>query len=227
MVSVGLAGHLLAIVALVLGAPSGPWYTQFGASTFPGPVFATSINTVTLPYLEVVRMTHNYKLRVDVNRPSVYFEAHLKDANGNVVKTVKVPDPKANFWVRHRQQLLADGLFEDLPVPPPGSERLGAPKKTYWEASDKQFVLKTVPEHLVPRNPPVMSPSPWSLLLAQSYMRYLCRTHRAASAELVRHSRDAVLPPNLLPPMMLESGQLPPQLFEEFVANFGVYRRDQ
>jgi hypothetical protein len=173
-------------------------------------------------------MTHTYRFRVDRPMPSVYFEAHLKDGRGEHLKTLKFPDPKANFWVRHRQQLLSDGLFGDSPVPPPQGERLGAPPKTYWEPQDKQMVLKTVPEHLVPRTGNVMSPSDWSLLVAKSYAQHLCRTHGAASAEIVRHSRDIVLPPTLLPPPPpgKDRAEAPPALFEELVFNFGVYRRE-
>jgi hypothetical protein len=223
--SVVIAVHFLAIGGVVVNARSGPWLAN---TFFPGPQFAAPIDEAASPYLLALRMTHTYRFRVDRPMPSVYFEAHLKDGNGQPLKTLRFPDAKANFWVRHRQQLLADGLFGDAPVPPPQGERLGAPPKTIWEPAEKQMVLKTVPEHLVPRSGQVMSPSDWSLLVAKSYAQHLCRIHGAASAEIVRHSRDIVLPPTLLPPPPpgKDRSEAPPALFEELVFNFGVYRRE-
>jgi hypothetical protein len=66
-----------------------------------------------------------------------------------------------------------------------------------------------------------MQPSDWSLELAKSYTRYLCRAHRAASGEVVRHSRESILPMYLFMP-----GPPPPNLFDELVCNFGDTRRD-
>ena len=45
--------------------------------------------------------------------------------------------------------------------------------------------LQAVPQHRLPRYPGRMRPQEWSLILARSYGRYLCRTHGAASAEVV------------------------------------------
>jgi hypothetical protein len=226
-IAVGL--HLLAIVSLAVGAPSGPWTTPMGPSTSPGPQFVQPVTSVAMPaYLEPLRMTHNYHfVSNNVAMPGVYFEVHLRDDKGQRFKTVKFPDDKANPWARHRQVLLARGLADDQPVEPPGQERITAPQKkaqtaTIWEPGDRQMNLKKVPMHLIPRDRPVLSPSDWSLVLAQSYMRHLCREHKAASAELVRHGRDIVWPSYLF----WEDGP-PREAFEELVCNFGEYRRDQ
>jgi hypothetical protein len=227
--SIAVCLHLLAIVALALGAPSGPWTTPMGPSTSPGPQFVKPVTDVAMPnYLEPLRMTHNYHfVSNNVALPGVYFEVHLRDEQGQRIKTVKVPDDKANPWARHRQVLLTRGLADDQPVEPPGQEAIPAPKQqaqmiTIWEPAEKQMTLKRVPMHLIPRDRPVLSPSEWSLVLAQSYMRHLCREHRAASAELVRHSRDVIWPSYLF----FEEGP-PPGAFEELICNFGEYRRDQ
>ena len=54
-------------------------------------------------------------------------------------------------------------------------------------------------------------------MLARSYARYLCRMHGAASAEIIRHTKDPILSGVLLEP----SAPSP----EEFVASFGEVKR--
>src|SRR5262245_54737127 len=127
--SLALGFHLFAIGILVLAAPSGPWQTQFGPSMALAPQFAGAINQVTTGYyLEPLALTHNYHLATNrTGLPAVYFEVRLFDAKGNQVKTVTVPDKRANFWVRHRQELLAQGLADDQPVQPPRGEVIAAP----------------------------------------------------------------------------------------------------
>jgi hypothetical protein len=61
-----------------------------------------------------------------------------------------------------------------------------------------------------------MRPSDWALVLARSYGRYLCRTHGAASAEIVRHTREPVSP------AVLFGMRPPPNAFDEYVATFDV-----
>lgn len=228
--------HFIALGGMVISAPSGPWFP--GSPQIPGPQFAAPIEVAASPYLLATRMTHTYRFAADRPRPTVYFEVNLTDENGRNLKTRKFPDPKASPWVRHRQRLLAEGLFGDTPVPPPQGERLGAPPRTIWEPVPPQpgekpnpdkmvAVLKSVPEHLVPRDRPVLSPSEWSLLLAKAYARHLCREHNAVSAEIVRHSREQVLPPTWLPRMPGQERAEPPDpLFMELVYNFGVHRRE-
>src|SRR5262249_39342737 len=71
-------------------------------------------------------------------------------------------------------------------------------------------------EDLAPTNVPmVWRPSDWSLVLAQSYVRHLCRQYGAARGELVRHSRPAVLPALML------MAPVPANFFEEQVNSFG------
>src|SRR5437667_202924 len=83
----------------VLNARSGPW---MGAIFTPGPQFAAPLEEAASPYLLAARMTHTYRFRVDRPMPTVFFEVHLKDSDGRHLKTLKFPDAKANFWVRHR-----------------------------------------------------------------------------------------------------------------------------
>src|SRR5438094_425610 len=110
--SVFAVGHLLLIGLYALAAESGPWPYNNGPSTSPGPQFATTIIwDVAYPlYLRPLRLTNDYHFAS--NRPAeyaVYFEVVLKYEYGEV-KTLKFPDDKANPWVRHRQQLLAQQL---------------------------------------------------------------------------------------------------------------------
>ena len=225
-IGAGVGVHLLIIVALALGAQSGPWPSPVGPSEAPGPQFVQPLTEVAVPYyLEPLRLTHNYHFATNnTAQPGVYFEAHLKDKAGQRIKTLRFPDDKAQPWVRHRQQLLAQGLGQDQPVPQPQGDVLaGAQKRvelTIWEPGDQEMHLKRVPQHLVPRDRPVMMPSEWSLALAKSYARYLCRTEHAHSAEIVRHSRDAWMPSYLFIP---REG-IPPN--DKLVCHFGEYTRD-
>jgi len=226
--SAAIVFHLAAVLFLVLAAQSGPWATPFGESPALGPLFATKINdTVTPWYLQPLRMTHNYHFMSNrLNNPEVYFEARLKDDQGKVT-TLKFPDATLNPWLRHRQSLLALSLEEDIRVQPPRGEVIPAPGKqmktlTIWEPvqGETNLRLQEKPEHLVAKDRPVFRPSEWSLLLARSYARHLCREHGAASVELIRHSKEPVVPAV----MFLEDA--PFGTFDELVCSFGEYRRE-
>jgi hypothetical protein len=225
--SVLVVGHLAAVMILVLAAPSGPWPGGMGGTTLvPPPAFAGFVNEAVVNpfYLRPLKMTHNYHFMT--NRPAVegvFFEVRLKDDKGEVFKTVTIPDQKANFWLRHRQQLLASALAPDQPLEqrrgdtiyPPGTE---IPKMSYWVFKNDRLILTTVSELDVPRdNPQLMRPSTWSLLLVRSYVRYLCRQHGAVSGEMIRHTREP-LPTQLL----MEDG---PAAFPELIASYGEMSR--
>jgi hypothetical protein len=227
--SLVLGVHFLALLMLVLSAQSGPWLMRFGDSLAEGPIFAARVNNVLTPYyLYPLRMTHNYHfLSNRLNLSEVYFEARLKDDKGTVT-TLKFPENTGNPWMRHRQKLLALGLGDDMPVLPPRGEVIPAPGQkmrtlTIWDFAKgpDTLVLREVPEHLVPKDRPVFRPSEWTLLLAHAYARYLCREHGAASVELVRHSKDPVLPAVMFLP------EPPPDTFHELICSFGEYRREE
>jgi hypothetical protein len=225
--SAAVAAHLFALIVLVLAAPSGPWPTAFGASTAVAPPFAQSLSEIsTRHYLAPLKMTHNYHFTT--NRPAapeVYLEVRLKDEAGNLLTTVRVPDEGANFWARHRQLLLAQALGDDQPVEARPGETIPAPNQQvrtveFWKpGGDRVLRLTREPEHLIPRDRPVSRPSEWSLVLARSYVRHLCRAHGAASGELIRHSREPILP------AVLFMEEPPAGAFEELVSNFGELPR--
>jgi hypothetical protein len=226
--SVVLLVHLFAVAVLALAAPSGPWPTAFGTSMALEPQFAQSISTVTTRrYLQPLKMTHNYHFVA--NRPAlpgVFFEVRLKDRTGQEIKTVRFPDQNANFWVRHRQGLIAQALADDQPVEARPGEVIPAPNQKVktvpiWDMTppDPMLRLRSVPEHLIPRDRPVSRPSEWSLVLARAYVRYLCRAHGAASAELIRHTRDPIMP------AVLFTNDPPPNAFEDLIANYGELSR--
>ncbi len=226
--SVAIFGHLLAIVVMVLAAPSGPWASPFGMSMALAPQFAQSAYNVATPaYLRWIKMTHNYHFPSNrPGAPGVYFEVRLKDESGKVLETLKFPDTQANAFVRHREVLLARQLADDSPMPPRQGELVPSPgakarKIAIWQmAGPGKLQLNAVPEHAVPRDQPVFRPSDWSMLLARSYVRYLCRSHGAAKAELIRHSKDPV------PPIVLYLGDVPPGASEELVSNYGELPHD-
>jgi hypothetical protein len=126
-------------------------------------------------------------------------------------------------------------------IPPPGGEVLAAPGQKApeisawfieedWKSvpggappvspnSDRKIGLRyqTMPQHFVPRAAvrQVMQPQPWSVALAHSYSRYQARAHGAHSAELIRITRNPILPAPLF------GGDLPPAAFDDLVASFG------
>jgi hypothetical protein len=224
--SAALAFHLLALGALVLAAPSGPWPTSFGTGTAMEPPFARAVSGLTTPYyLLPLKMAHTYHFPTDrPGVPAATFEVRLRDAQGKPLQTLPFPDPRANFWVRHRQGLLAQGLTDDQPVEPQGGETIPAPGRpvatvAIWDLAEGGGLrLRSVPEHLVPRDRPVFRPSPWSLLLVRAYARHLCRAHGAASAEVIRISREPVAPTALFADAV-------PADFETLVSNFGEFAR--
>src|SRR5262245_32114801 len=118
--SAALGLHLFAVLILALAAPSGPWPTDFGRSMSLEPQFAGAINGLTTRYyLQPLGMTHNYHFVANhTAAPDVYFEVRLSDKSGRTLKTVRFPERDANFWVRHRQHLLAQRLADDQPYQP-------------------------------------------------------------------------------------------------------------
>lgn len=223
--------HLSLMGLFALAASSGPWPVPppfGGESLVEGPAFATSISgNFTLPYyLKPLRMTHNYHF--NSNRPApfaAYFEARLKDEAGNVT-VLKFPDEKANGWVRHRQELLAQNLAQDQRLPPRGAQPVAEagmlPKIDVWEP-DGPFTLrlKSVTELELKPMQQYEQPSAWTKVVAQSYARYLLREHKAVSVELVRCSRPTVMPMM----MFLPDAQIKDS-FTEMKAHFGEYRRE-
>jgi len=221
--SLAVAGHLFAVVSLALAAPSGPWPMQMGNSNAFGPQFARNVDeTVGPKYLSPLKMTYNY--HSPTNRPEtpvVYLEVRLKDKSGRLMKTVRIPETGANYWVRHREELLARALGEDEIVEPRTSERIPAPNQKVrtveiWESvKENKLELREVPEHLIPRDRVVWKPSPLARVLARSYVRHLCRVHGAASGELIRHHKDPVLSAMMFVP------EPPASTFAETTSNFG------
>jgi hypothetical protein len=227
LASAAIAFHLFALIVRALAAPSGPWPSQESSSMVPPPQFAQGISeTLTPTYLNYLRLTNDYHF--PTNHPAVpdaYFVAKLRFNDSPETKTIRVPDEHANFWVRHRQNLLARALTNDAPVQPPQGESVAAPSQQVrtvqiWEQGDGGVLqVRTTPEHLIPRDRPVFRPGDWPKLLVRSYARYLCRTQGATSADIVRHWRDPISPAVLTMP------DPPPQMFEEFAANFGELSR--
>ncbi len=221
--SLFIVGHLLALAVAVLSASSGPWPTPDGPGKAAPPQFAAALHRLIAPnYLQWMRMTDSYHFASNrPGAPGVYFEARLKDGSGQVFLTLTFPDAHANPAVRERQALLARALADDQPLPSPEGEKIPAPgrqveKVPFWDSGEPRALkLREVPEHLLPRDRPLFRPSAWSLLLARSYARYLCRAHGAASAELIRHTREAI------PPAALSGQEGTPDSWNDLVADFG------
>jgi hypothetical protein len=219
--SLAIAFHLGAVIVHALAAPSGPWPTVDGPSMAGPPSFTQSIDESLAPaYLKLLKLTNNYHFAG--NRPAVpgvFLEVKLKNAAGEPLKTLHLPDPDANAWVQYLQTVFIQGLVPDQPIAPPQGEVVPAPNQQprmvrIWEGN-QSLRLSQVPEHLIPRNRPVYGPTEWSLVLVHSCVRYLCRTYGAASAEVIRHSRDVI------PPGVLSMGPPPPMALADLIASYG------
>jgi hypothetical protein len=223
--SLAICLHLGLVGLHSLATVSGPWGMSEEPMA-PPPQFAMAVDRFSFPaYLLPLRLTHTYHFAT--NRPEtmgIYFEARLKDESGKEIARLRFPEEGANPWVRNRENILAQLLGDDMPLPPPQGEVVAAPGKavpriSYWQmTSPGNLEIRSVEQHLVPRDRPVMQPNPWALLLSRSYARYLCRSHGAASAEIIRHSKRAI------PPEVLVTN-LPGGEFEELVSNFGELPR--
>jgi hypothetical protein len=199
--------HLLAVGVFVLAAPSGPWPTPNGTDMALAPFFLEEINNATTRYLDALHLANNYHFQSNhTDLSAVYFEAKLRDQRGKEFLTLKFPQDKANFWVRHRQGLLAQGLGDDRPPEGarPGTNPIAAPgerlqdvfiwKRIGKEAGNEIFILEKKGGQAITPDPDLVGPSPRALLLAKAYARHLGRLHQAASVELIRHSRNQILP---------------------------------
>jgi hypothetical protein len=221
--SLAIVFHLGAVAIHALAAQSGPWPGPDGPSMAAPPAFAASLDEpLAQGYLKPLKLTHNYHFWG--NRPSapgVFLEVKLKDAKGGLLITLRFPDDTANAWVRYQQGLFVQGFVPDQPITPPQGETIPAPKQqvrttTIWDLAGEQSLrLNRVPEHLIPRNRPVWGPTEWSLVLSRSLARYLCHKHGAATAEVVRHSRESISPAAFL------TGNPPPMAFADLIANYG------
>jgi hypothetical protein len=221
--SLAILFHLGAVIVHALAAPSGPWPGPDGMNMAGAPSFTQTLDEALVGgYLKPLKLTHNYHFWG--NRPSapgVYLEVKLKDTKGEILTTLRFPDTQTNPWVRYLQGLFAQGLVPDQPIAPPQGETIPAPGQQVrmvdiWDMAGEQSLrLSQVPEHLIPRNRPVYGPTEWSRVLVRSYARYLCQKHGAASAEVVRHSRESI------PPTVFLTGDAPPMAFTDLTASYG------
>ena len=224
--SLAIGGHFLAVLAMILAAPSGPWPSADGGNHSTPPQFAYSLNNLfPASYLQSLGMADDYHFIG--NNPAqvgVSIELRLEDADGRPLTTLTLPDAEGNWWVRHRQSVLARGLADDIPVSPPEGEMVPAPNQTLpgmpiWElAQGGGLELHNVPEHLIPRERPVFRPSEKSLLLARAYARYACRTHGAVHVEIVRRTQEPIPPA-----VMFLEGPPPSEAAGELISSFGEF----
>lgn len=228
--SVLIAGHLIAVLSLVLAANSGPWPVDDGYGFASSPHFAQGIYAKLSGYMNALKLTNNYHFtendvaNVHQNGFAAEFDVRLRDKEGKEITTLRFPDRSALPIVRHRQSILAAGLNSDEIVEPRPGEFVPAPDQPIrsvrvWENTDNRTgKLGTMQEHLIPRDRPVAGPSDLAMILSRSYARYLCRENNAASAEIVRYTRQ-VIPPDVL----YTPENFPAEVFQETTMSFGVF----
>jgi hypothetical protein len=231
--SIVITFHLFAVGIVVIAAQSGPWPLAMGSSTMEAPPFVWSLtypgralNDLALGYLRGLHLENNFHFssnRSDFS--TVRFEVRLKDKEGNVIQTLQFPEEGTNFWVRHRQSVVANALGLDEPAQTSRQNTLPEPGKEpdrirFWDPVDpprgRHLRLKSELVTKVSRDRPLMTPSVFSQLAANSYVRHLIRKYGAESGELTRLSRDSIRPEVLMTPQ----SQWQPDLFDELVADF-------
>lgn len=209
LASIPIVYHLASVTLCALAAPSGPWPSNEGMSmAMPPPAAQYAHEQIGLTYLRTVKLTHNYHFISNRGgMPDAYLEIRLENEAGELVKSVRLPDPEAPALVRKRQALLVRWLTDDQPVMPPASEKIYAPgteppRLPIWDFSEeRRLIMREVSELEIPRNRgPVFRPTDWSLIIVRSLARHYCRQHGAAQAQVIRHSREATPPSILLQP---------------------------
>lgn len=91
------------------------------------------------------------------------------------------------------------------------------------DVSKFEYYLVTIREDqetMLPRDIQLNRPSQWAKVVADAFMRHLCREKNAHSAELIRYSREPIYPAY----MFMQAP--PPNTFTEMVAHFGEFRRN-
>lgn len=138
--------------------------------------------------------------------------------------------PDIHVWLQPSeiQSMVAEGVLPPSLLQPEASDdpaklllppMLMDPTKKV-DAPNQKLRLVTIREvqrGILPRNRPLESPSDWSLILAKSYTRYLCRKYDAESGEIIRYSQAPIMP-------VLMFVRTPPQdAFIRTEANFGEF----
>lgn len=218
--------HLGIVICHALAAPSGPWVTDAGPQWYSPPQFAYLVAEATHPlYGDGLKL--NQRFRYPSTRPDLpgaRLEVRIQDEKGATTRTVRLPDPDANPWVRYRQTILAREVYDDQPIPPPAGEVIPAPgqvapRTLIWEERpNRELVLQEIPVHLVPRDRPNMRPTPWSVLLARAYARRVERTLQAPKVDVVRITKQPIYPAILDNPSL-------PMPTEPLIASFGEKAR--
>lgn len=200
--SIAIAVHLFFALISSLFASSGPWPTPMGSSEVLPPQFAISVGAnLAEPYQRLLKATHSFRFpSIKQEMLEIGFEAIQRDANGNVVSKRVIPDPDASGAIRYRQQLLAQQLGNDIPLPPPQGVIIAAvgeklPTLRWWSPDgDHRMVLKQDNANAVPRNQNFMQPSPWQYIVAKSFVRYQQRQNNLGHVEIIRSWYEPIMP---------------------------------
>lgn len=220
-----IAFHLATLVGLVLSSQSGPWVFPFGEDKAHEPFFAAKLYEATYGYLDLLRLQDDYHFPTHrANKGTAQrLEVRLKDGSGKEIRTIRLPDPNASPWTRHRQQLLVDIIADYQAISPPEGESIpppGAkvPMVQYWKsAGPRSMQLKSIEQHLLPRDEELHAPTPYARTAVQSLAQALVKQTGAKTAEIVWHSKPYVGAVAL----MKDRPKSNADEFQEYSANFG------
>ena len=167
------------------------------------PTFATTMQPVVSPYLNLIRMTHDYRFpNLWPERFVCKFEVLLRDKDGKELPKITCPSENAVANVQLRQGLLAQRLWRNFRIEPqaiqiaaPGSKPLTLP---YWKQIDQgNMVLDRIQQSLT-LNGQYIRPSDSSITFARSFGEFAAKQADAKSAEVVRIMRKMTWPSTLL-----------------------------
>src|SRR5262249_54167751 len=122
--SAAIVYHLAAITIPILDMPSGQWVTGEGPRMLDAPEFAHAAAGLSNWHADYLRVTHDFHFVSNKpgEIPGVRFEVRLREKDGTLMETLQFPDPNANPWLRHRQELFARFFAPDQPVESPRSD---------------------------------------------------------------------------------------------------------
>lgn len=223
--SVLIMFHLSCALITALGASSGPWPVQ--GETYEGipPRFTrTPKDLIADNYQRLLKATYHFHFgSIKQEVQEISFDAILRDDKGAVVGKRVFPDPEASSAIRYRQQMLAQKLSDDIPLPPqtgiviaPAGQTL--PTLQWWSPDgERRSVLKQDNPNAVPRNQNLMQPSTWQYLVAKSYERYLKRQTSQPKIEIIRTWYNPVMPVFMIDERMSPS----PEMLFRYQSSYG------
>jgi hypothetical protein len=210
--------HLGSLAGLVLYSETGPWVTADGSGNAHPPFFAGQLFNFRFPkngpialdmslYRQALRLTEDYRFPSNRRPEAAHrLQIHIRDEAGKTTQTLHFPDPDAWLGTRDLQQLIAHTVADYKSLEPIEGERIPPPGQTvpmaeYWQRTQDGSAanLRRVPEHLLPRNQQLVTPTRLADLAQKSLRRWAIAKTGGADAEVVIVSKPTFGAVTLMP----------------------------